>query len=312
MVTGSYDKRRVLAVVVTLAVVIVLVGTAVWAQQGEGRRQLGFFDVWLFPRVWMSVLFSLVGLLLLVRSVVTLKLRLLVLPVVFFVFSVLWLLPLGSFAKGMGLHPSPVCTVTRPFQFLDAGRGIPILFLSIFASIAIVTVIGNKLFCGWVCPVGAVQEFLFRLPVVGRYKATLPFRVTNPIRIVVFVVFLPIVFLTAVNIYDYFNPFEFLHWGFELLAGVAFVVTLLAALFLFRPFCYLLCPLGLFTWFLEHLSVVKVKVNKPACTECDICVDESYCPAVRAILDERISRPDCHACGRCIELCPEDALSFRA
>ena len=110
---------------------------------------------------------------------------------------------------------------------------------------------------------------------------------------------------------DYFNPFEFLHWGFEAMAIAAFVATLIAAVFIFRPFCYLICPLGLITWVLEHASLVKVKLDNDLCTRCDICVHLSHCPAVPSILGGKRSRPDCHACGRCLEVCPEGALAFR-
>jgi polyferredoxin len=291
--------------------ILLVIGTTVLAQEGGQRRAPGFFEIWKTPRIWMSAIFCAIGLLLLMRGLVTKNLRLIFLPIIFFAFSVLAVLPLGYFAQGMGLHPSPVCNVTRPFQFLDAGRSIPILFLSIFASIAVLSVIGNKLFCGWVCPIGAAQELVHRVPMGTGLKKRIPFRVSNPIRIIVFVVFVPVVFLAAVNIYDYFNPFEFLHWGFGLTTTIVFVVTLLVSLFLFRPFCYLLCPLGLITWLLEHVSLIRVKVDRNTCTDCDICVEESPCPSVRAILDKKLSRPDCHACGKCIEVCPEGSLSFK-
>jgi polyferredoxin len=92
---------------------------------------------------------------------------------------------------------------------------------------------------------------------------------------------------------------------------VVFIVTLVAGVFIFRPFCYLVCPLGLVTWVLEHAAITKVKLDRRKCTDCGVCTKLSPCPAVQPILDGRVSRPDCHACGRCIEVCPEKALRFR-
>ncbi len=272
---------------------------------------MGFFDVLLLPRVWVSAAFCLTGLVLLVRFRVTHNLRLVFLSLAFLVFGTAFLLPLGKFADGMGLHPSPMCVMTKPFLFLDAGRAVPIVFISLFVSFAVLTVVGNKLFCGWACPVGAIQEICHRVPLPKGMKVKLPFGATNWMRVVIFLAYVVLVLAAGVGIYDYMNPFEFLHWGFQPLVVAVFSLTLLAGLFVFRPFCYLVCPLGLATWLLEHIAITKVRLDKNKCTSCNICVNMSPCPAVKPILDGKRSRPDCHACGRCIEVCPERALAFK-
>ncbi|MFH1754233.1 MAG: 4Fe-4S binding protein [Candidatus Latescibacterota bacterium] len=297
--------------IVCIAALLLLFATAAWAEEKGGKNWMGIPDILQLPRVWVGAIFCLIGLVLLAKSKVRRNLRLACLFVIFFAFAVFAFLPLGSFAMGMGLHPSPLCSITKPFLFMERGMSPPIIFWVILGTIALYTLVGNKLFCGWVCPIGAAQEIFNRVPLPGRGKVTLPFKATNPIRIIIFIAFFPLLFVLGINTYDYFNPFEFIHWGFQTMTIVVFAVTMIAAIFVFRPFCYLICPIGLFTWVLEHLSLAKVKVDNERCTSCGICVDESHCPAVRAILDERWSRPDCHACGRCMELCPEDALKFR-
>lgn len=179
-----------------------------------------------------------------------------------------------------------------------------------FHFISLFSILGNKFFCGWACPIGAIQEIFNQIPLPKKLKTMLPFRITNPIRTIIFVAFITLVFTVSISIYDYFNPFSFLHWGFEAMAIVALLVTLAASVFFFRPFCYLICPIGLFTWVLEQFSLLKVKVNKLNCNDCNLCIRKSSCPAVKSILDERRFRPDCFACGRCIEVCPEKALGF--
>ena len=131
--------------------------TAVWASGGS-RRSMGVFDVLLLPRVWIGALFCLAGIWLLMKSWVQRNLRLVILGVVFFTFGILPALPLGRFAWGMGMHPSPVCAITKPFLFLSADRGVPIIFLTVLAVISVLSIIGNKIFCGWACPIGAIQE----------------------------------------------------------------------------------------------------------------------------------------------------------
>ncbi len=289
--------------------VLLCATTVIWAS-GGGRRGMGFFEVIFLPRVWIGAMSCLVGMGLLMKSWVHRSLRSIILGTVFFLFGILPALPLGRFTSRMGLHPSPVCAITKPFIFLSTGGGVPVIFITIMVFIAVFSIIGNKLFCGWACPIGAIQELFNQIPLPKKSKIILSFRVTNPIRITIFLLFLALVFTSGTGIYDYFNPFHFLHWGFELYAIMVMLIVLTASLFIFRPFCYLICPVGLFTWILEHFSLVKVKVNSHNCKECNLCIKKSHCPAVSSIIEGEGSHPDCFSCGRCIDSCPEKALRF--
>ena len=278
---------------------------------GESRQQITFFSIWTLPRVWVGAFLGFIGLVLLTMRKLTAWVRFAAMIIVFLAFSIVPFLPLGSFAAGMGLHPSPLCTIEKPLMFIEMGRTIPIIFFSILAFILLMTVLANKLFCGWNCPIGALQEILHKVPLPQGWKGVLPFRITNSIRIGVFVLFVLLLFVFGFSLYGYINPFEFLHWKMEWAIIPAFVVTFLGALFFYRPFCYLVCPIGLLTWLAEHISVMRVRFEKNACTNCMLCVKKSPCPTVPSILEQKRSRPDCHACGACIEACPENALKFK-
>jgi polyferredoxin len=296
--------------VVLFAFVVVATIARAEGQAGQGKPP-GVMDIILLPKVWIGAIFCAVGLALLMTSRARRTMRLVWLGLAFFAFGVLGSLPLGSLARGMGLHPSPVCTITRPFQFLDMGRVVPTAFIVLIGVISVFTLAGNKLFCGWVCPLGALQEAVHRLPLPKKYKFMFPFRASNALRVLTFVVFLVVVFVAGTSIYDYFNPFEGLHWSFAAIGTTALVVTVIAALFIFRPFCYLLCPVGLYTWVLEHISMTRMRLKKADCTMCNVCVKKTNCPAVAAILAGKRSRPDCHACGECANVCPTKALEWR-
>jgi polyferredoxin len=239
------------------------------------------------------------------------QVRLAIMGVAFFLWGVVPALPLGDFARGMGLHPSPMCLIGRPLQFLAMGRGVPLLFLSLIVFIAILSIIGTKLFCGWTCPIGALQEIAHAIPMPKKRKIRIPFGLSNTVRLAVFAVFIAVLFGFRVYLYDYINPFHFLHWDFALFGILVIGVVLVAALFIYRPFCYLLCPVGLLTWPLEQVALTKIRLTKSRCTDCMRCVREGPCPAVEPILRQKRIRPDCHACGECVRICPEGALSFR-
>lgn len=270
------------------------------------------FAAWQLPKIWVAAGLALGGTLLLVTKKLNPLLRAILMVAAFIAFGVLSVMPLGDFARGMGLHPSPMCVIEKPFLFVNAGRSIPILFFSIFTFVAILTIISNKSFCGWTCPIGALQELFYKIPVPKKLKTKIPFKLSNSIRFIIFVIFVVLVFTISFSLYQYINAFHVLHWTWSWELILPITIAFVGGLFIYRPFCYLVCPLGLATWVLEHISILKVKLNKDACTDCKLCVIKSPCPTVPAILDMKRSRPDCHACGVCIEACPEDALQFRA
>ena len=106
------------------------------------------FTPWQLPKVWVAIGLALLGTVLLMTQKLNAATRIVLMVVAFFAFGVVSVLPLGDFARGMGLHPSPMCVIEKPFLFVNAGRTIPIIFISIFAFVGILTVVSNKSFCG--------------------------------------------------------------------------------------------------------------------------------------------------------------------
>ncbi len=284
---------------------------ALQAAESTSGSLSGFFSSWQLPKVWIAALLAILGTILLLSKKLNTTIRLVVMVLAFLAFGVVSVLPLGSFAQGMGLHPSPMCIIEKPFLFANAGRTIPLMFFSLFVFVGVLTVASNKSFCGWTCPIGALQELFYKIPLPKKFKTKIPFKLSNFIRFAIFVIFIVLLLGLSFSLYLYLNAFHVLHWtwSWELLIpiGIAFV----GGLFIYRPFCYTVCPLGLATWVLEQVSVLRVRLDKQACTDCKICLKKSPCPTVPAILQEKKIRPDCHACGECIKVCPEDALSFK-
>ncbi len=290
-----------------LTVLLLLMASSVFADDGEHRDGLAFFQAFALPRVWVSLIIGVIGLVILIKGWASKTLRLAAMGVALFLFGILEGLHWGAISEGMGMHPSPMCMLEKPFMFIAGGNAVPIFFFGMIASVAIISLIGNKLFCGWVCPIGALQELLHRLPLP---KFKVPFKISNSVRIGFFAVFLIVLFTTGKTLYEYVNPFEFFHWTWYIPGVIILSVVILAGLFVYRPFCYFLCPMGLFTWLFEHVALFRVYKDNSSCGTCTRCIDEAPCSSVKAIVDNKWSRPDCHACGACIEICPGKKLSF--
>jgi len=132
----SNHISKIIVISAYTVIALLSITTAVWAT-GGGRRGMGFFEVMFLPRVWAGAIFCLIGMGLLMKSWVHRSLRSIILGVTFILFGILPALPLGRFASGMGLHPSPVCAITKPFIFLSTGGGVPVIFITILTFIAV-------------------------------------------------------------------------------------------------------------------------------------------------------------------------------
>jgi len=213
---------------------------------------------------------------------------------------------------------SSLCAIIKPLLFVSQGiYNIPIKYFVLLTSIIILSLIGKNLYCGWVCPIGAIQEAVhFASPVF--IKRRVPFALSNSIRILIFVSSIALLFAAGINLYyDYLNPFVAIQWKLRIFPGfftsLSVLLTVIAASLLFyRPYCYLICPIGLFTWVSTHFSIYRVKCDMERCTQCMTCIDETACPAIRPIIENRLVVPDCFQCGQCIKKCPENALRFTA
>ena len=246
---------------------------------------------------------ALSGLILLRTIKINRNIRTLLMCAVFVLFGVLVILH----------QPSPLRAVVDPVTALATGSTITLKKATMLAFIGGLSVIGAKLFCGWVCPFGALQEIVNRIPAPFQKKIKLPFKISNSIRISLFAISLVMVIGTGYDLYTYhniLNPFELFDWHFEAVLAVLVGAVAIASVFVYRPFCYLVCPVGLLTWMLEQVSIFRVRIDREKCNDCKKCILKSPCPSVKAIVDGDTLRPDCFACGACIDACPKDALRF--
>jgi len=294
-------------------------------QAGENagkKKPPTFFSFLLQPKFIVMLFIGLVVLILLKSNKMKKGVKITLLLISTFLFGFAGNLPFDFF-HSFAMHPSPMCAATKPLLY---GFGIP--FIVTLFVIFLLTLVGPKLFCGYVCPVGAVQELMSMLSDklnIKRFKTN--FRIAYAVRLLIFILFifisataiLSITFkgkIFAQSFYDFINPFHGLEIGLEnSLIGyithyVPFLLTVIFSFKYYRPFCHFVCPIGLYSHFLEQISVFRISFNKAGCTDCNICLKKSPCTAIPAILNGSELRPDCFACNVCVDVCPENVLDI--
>jgi NAD-dependent dihydropyrimidine dehydrogenase PreA subunit len=246
-------------------------------------------------------------LLLLRRGGVTRKVRIALYASAVVVFGVL-----------LGSDPGPMGTVKDAIVLLGKENVVFPPRLIALAAFLLMVIVANKFICSWGCQVGTLQDFLFRMnrdsrdrPLIRQFR--MPFRVTNTIRVLFFVLFTAAAFAWAVDIIDPIDPFKvFKPQKLGLVGGVFVGAVLLASIIVYRPWCHLFCPFGLVGWVLEHVSVFRITVDYDTCIACGACAKRCPSTVMDRILRRKGVIPDCFACGSCIEACPADAIRFCA
>ena len=260
-----------------------------------GRENIQFIFV---PKYFFFLLTSIVALLLLCLKRLSNIVRIIVLSLGFILFGVL-----------IGIHPSPLCALAKPLARYHIIGFIPPPMIVMAGAMIFFSILGNKIFCGWICPLGCLQEFIYKVS-KGLKKIQVSFFITNSVRFSLILLFSIYVYFFEMNIYDLFNPFELFHWHLDTYILLVISMVIAGSLIFFRPFCHFLCPAGFLTWLFEQISIFKIHKNIAKCTQCKKCIKEGPCAAIEPIINDQTIVPDCYACGKCIESCPEDALTF--
>jgi ferredoxin len=218
-----------------------------------------------------------------------------------------------------GATPNPMESIVKLFKMFNRMQGRPVAVILSFILFSLFSLAGSKMICSWGCPLGALQESLFSIPLFKRkYAFKLPFFLSLPVRCVLFIAFFLLLFGIGLGIrnfviYHHVNYFKIFDYK-ELAVVALYSLPLLGLLsfFLYRPFCQLVCPFGLYAWVLENMAVNKIRIDESRCIQCGKCITACPTQAMKGICEKKRAYflPDCWSCGACIEACPEGAVHY--
>lgn len=235
----------------------------------------------------------------------------------------------GVCVPGLNCYSCPGAVGSCPIGSLQAGLTASdknLLLYVVGTILAFGSLLGRTV-CGWLCPFGFIQDLLDKIPLPKLHKGTWS-RVLSWGKYVVLlalVVIAPLVLLANTGIGTpafcaWLCPAGTLEAGIPLLAmdeglrvmmGALFnwkvavlAVIILASLFIYRPFCRFLCPLGALYSFFNHFALLRYKRDEEACTGCNKCLE------VCKMDIKQVSDRECIQCGACVTSCQPDAIRF--
>ncbi len=229
-----------------------------------------------------------------------------------------WLLVL-SFV----LLPITLVYISPIIILMGAAEGIATGSMILFIANFFLSLVVARLWCGWLCPMGAWQEIcspVMKHTVQEGWRNSVKYLVTA-----LWLALLAFLFFRAGGIRAV-NPFYSTDHGLSItsLAPVVVVIVIFALIFTVayfmgrRGFCHVFCPVAalmiagrkirnLIGW-----PALQLDADASRCIDCNRCSRE--CPMGLDVHDmvreEKMENAECIVCAGCADTCPEGAIRY--
>ncbi|MGC4050845.1 MAG: 4Fe-4S binding protein [Paludibaculum sp.] len=218
----------------------------------------------------------------------------------------------------------PIAGMMNTRYFVLTGQ-VPVVHpaaMVLFVAFLAASIFFRKAFCGWLCPVGTLSEYLWKL---GRDTFKRNFYLPRwldiglrSLKYILFGLFFYAVFsMPPVALKEFLeSPYGlvadvkmlnfFRHMGMA--AAITVGILMLASVFVQNFWCRYLCPYGALMGLVSMLSPMKIQRKAESCIDCGKCA--KVCPS-RLPVDQlvQIQSAECLGCLECVAVCPvEDTL----
>jgi len=231
-----------------------------------------------------------------------------------------------SFLSSASLHSlCPFGGVVSIYQYMSIGTFIQKIHESSFILMIIafiLAVLFGPVFCGWVCPLGTIQEWFSSIGkriFKRKFNQLIPYKYDKYLRFTRYSILAWVIYMTGFtgklvfsDVDPYYALFNF--WSSEIAIGglIILAVTLVASLLVERPWCKYACPYGALLGLSNLLRIFKIRRYTSTCISCDLC--NKSCPMNITVSQNSIVKDhQCISCMKCTseEGCPvADTVEF--
>lgn len=230
-----------------------------------------------------------------------------------------WNVLRGNLSSAKVLDAIPLSDPFAVLQSYSAGAAIAADALTgAIVILLFYAVLGGRVFCGWVCPVNMVTDLANKIRTSfhldARWKS---WNVDRGVRYWIIALSIVLSAVLGVTAFEWISPIGALHRG--IIYGFGFGWAFILIVFLFdlfavkNGFCGHLCPLGGFYSLIGRFGFLRIDYDRDKCTLCMKCTD--ICPEKQVLhmVGEQsgpVLSGECINCGRCVEVCDDDAVNF--
>lgn len=196
-------------------------------------------------------------------------------------------------------------------------KAVPFIFPAAIITgllILISTIFWGRWFCGYVCPIGTIQELIYSTKhTKKKFNQLISYKIhkyLNMVKYFIMIITLIAAVLGSQILYMKFCPILAIsHPQTITLAGiVSLLIIVVAGYFVERFWCRYLCPyaalMNLMQKLADFLRIKRYEIFRDIHTSlnCFNCIN--YCPMWIDIgYNEKIDNPNCIKCFRCVRVC---------
>lgn len=166
-------------------------------------------------------------------------------------------------------------------------------------------------YCGWICPLGFLQELVSTLGNILRIRAiNINKKLVLVLSFIRYLLYLTTLIVSTQSIekilkYDSKSVVDKLIFGKfpTLLVFLSLLAFLLSSMYFKKPFCNYFCIVGAKYSLLSQFRLFSIKRNKNTCVDCKAC--DHICPMniqVSTLIESQSIK--CIDCLSCISICP--------
>jgi len=215
------------------------------------------------------------------------------------------------------LFPLLFLFMSPVFIIFSASNGVLNGSAMIFGFLLVSSVLGSRLFCGWLCPGGAIQDHVAEAndkPWNSKWK--------NAAKYIIWILW----FASIVVLWILHQPlktdfFYLTDVDISTLISYFMVVTIIYLFALLtgkRGMCHSFCWMAPFMVIGEkiadllHIPRFRLKADSNACISCGQCVKK--CPmslnVQEMVKSGNMDSVECISCLQCVDICPKKVIAF--
>ena len=195
----------------------------------------------------------------------------------------------------------------------------------VFVSMFVLSMFLGRVWCGYLCPAGGIQESIFRINDTPAKQGR-----RNMIKYIIWIIWMAAIIVTFILGKNdvTIDPFYMTDHGISVTGiynyimyyGVLLILVLPALIHGRRAVCHYICWMAPFMvigstigrWL--HLPQLHIEADKEKCIACGKC--NKACPMgldVKQMVSEGSGSKctECIQCGACVDECPKNVLNYR-